>query len=239
MDPYFQVAVLSQTENPQGLIWQAMHQDYSEQWVYNERVPQEKRAGELIVKHLLQGGRGHMGPFEHPCITFAVGYFPHSVMQQARTHRTGISFDCQSMRYTGKRICEVAKGETDVESVFYLRQPDFYSDRQGKKYFYKEEQRQEDLMYCVENAKRYARAIKEGLAEEHARSLICFDIRQHFVVSFNMRSLMHFLDLRAKADAQPEIHNLCLKFLPCFQEWSPAVAEWYEKNRLGKARLAP
>ncbi|XDE62527.1 FAD-dependent thymidylate synthase [Arthrospira platensis BEA 1257B] len=57
----------------------------------------ELEAGEIIVKRLLAGERGHYGPLEHPSITFNCGYFPHSVMQQARTHRVGISFDVQCL----------------------------------------------------------------------------------------------------------------------------------------------
>jgi thymidylate synthase (FAD) len=26
---------------------------------------------------------------------------------------------------------------------------------------------------------------------------------------------------------------------PHFEEWIPAIAEWYKKSRLGKGRLAP
>jgi len=187
-----------------------MHQDYSENWIAYENAPNEKQAGELAVKHLLVGGRGHYGCVEHPSITFAVGFFPHSVMQQARTHRIATSFDVQSQRYTGERICEVADGERDVESVFYIRPVDSYKDREGKKYFYTEEQREQDLGFCKRSARHYAKLIEESVSEEHARSVLCFDFRQHFVVTFNMRSLMHFLDLRAKADAQLEIQQLLL-----------------------------
>jgi len=66
-----------------------------------------------------------------------------------------------------------------------------------------------------------------------------FDYRQHFVVTFNLRSLMHFLDLRGKADAQIEIHQMCQLMMPHFAEWIPPVHDWYTKNRWGKARLAP
>ena len=48
--------------------------------------PDEQRAGE-IIKRLLAGERGHFGPLEHAQIVLNVGWFPHSVMQQARTHR--------------------------------------------------------------------------------------------------------------------------------------------------------
>ena len=238
-DPHFRVEVLSRTLDPQTLIWQAMHQDYSELLVADEEPPSEPEAGERVVKHLLAGGRGHWGPVEHPSITFNVGYFPHSVMQQARTHRIGVTFDVQSLRYTGKRICEVARGERDLEEVFYIRPVGEYTDRQGKRYSYPDRERYEDMCICSNAAQRYLRMIEMGYSEEHARSILPFEYRQHFVVTFNMRSLMHFLDLRAKADAQIEIHQLCNMLMPHFDEWAPAVAQWYTKNRLGKARLAP
>jgi thymidylate synthase (FAD) len=54
-----------------------------------------------------------------------------------------------------------------------------------------------------------------------------------------MRALMHFLDLRAKLDAQLEIRAMCDLIWPHFEEWAPEVAGWYEQHRLHKARLAP
>jgi len=176
---------------------------------------------------------------EHPSITLNVGWFPHSVLQQARTHRVGISFDCQSMRYTGKRVSQVANGELELEEVFYLRPIGQYSDRQGKKYSYTQEQRETDLLLCYDAAKRYDELMKLGYAEEHARGILPFDYRQHFVVSFSLRAFLHFMDLRAKRDAQDEIRAMCELMWPIMREWAPEIAEWYEKTRLGKARLAP
>lgn len=216
-----------------------MHQDYSENFVFDEDPPSERQAGEIAVKRLLAGERGHYGPLEHVQIAFAVGYFPHSVMQQARTHRIGVSFDVQSMRYTGKRICAVARGELPLEEAFYVRPVGFYSDRQGKRYEYSAEQRDIDLQFCAAAAARYSRMLDEGYAEEHARGILPFDYRQHFVVSFTLRSLLHFLDLRAKLDAQQEIRELCDLLWPHLQTWTPEFASWYEKSRLKKAKLAP
>ena len=176
---------------------------------------------------------------EHPSISFSVGWFPHSVMQQARTHRVGVSFDVQSMRYTGDRICKAANGELPIEEVFYLRPVGDYSDRQGKRYIYTSDQREIDLQHVSVAACRYAELIQKGFAEEHARGLLPFDFRQHFVVSFSLRALMHFLDLRAKADAQWEIQQLCELMWPHFQAWAPEIASWYRDHRWGKARLAP
>ena len=237
----FRIDVIAATPQPQQVIWVAMHQDYSEVFVADGRDhwPNETKAGELVIKHLLAGNRGHYGPLEHPQITFNVGYFPHSMVQQIRSHRIGVSFDVQSFRYTGQRIVDVATGDRNVEEVFYLRPVGKYDNRQGKKYEYTENQRQADVQWCIEACKRYQESIKEGLVEEHARGLIPFDARQHFVLSCNMRSLMHLLDLRWKRDAQLEAQKFCELLFSHFEEWSPEIARWYQDNRAKKARLSP
>ncbi|MEO1095429.1 MAG: FAD-dependent thymidylate synthase [Cyanobacteria bacterium J06638_28] len=237
----FTVEVISQTPNPQQTIYAAMHQDYAEGFVAHERAqwPSEDKCGEVVVSNLLKGGRGHYGPLEHPQIVLNVGWFPHSTMQQIRTHRVGISFDVQSFRYTGSRILDVVNGKRDVEDVFYLRPVGAFSDRQGKKYDYTATEREQDVAWCLEACHRYQAKIAAGFAEEHARGLIPFDVRQHWVMSANVRSMMHLLDLRWKADAQLEAQKMCEVIWPHFQAWVPAIAAWYEDNRLKKARLAP
>jgi thymidylate synthase (FAD) len=149
------------------------------------------------------------------------------------------SFDVQSGRYTSERILRVNKGELPVEEVFYLRPIGEYRDRQGKKYQYTFDERLVDITRCQDAANHYAYRLRCGHSEEHARDLIPYAIRQHFVVSFTLRSLMHFLDLRAKADAQLEIQQLCQLIMPEFEGWTPELADWYKNTRLGKARLAP
>lgn len=241
MDEHFSVEVISATTNPQQVIYAAMHQDYSEEFVWADRdhLPSEEKCGELVVKHLLAGGRGHYGPLEHPQIVLNCGWFPHSTMQQIRTHRVGLSFDVQSFRYTGSRITDVAEGKREVEEVFYLRPVGSYSDRQGKKYEYTEALRQQDFEWCLQACHRYADRIDQGFAEEHARGLIPFDVRQHWVMSANMRSLMHLLTIRGKPDAQLECQQLCQLILPHFAAWSPQVYEWFLRNQWLKGRLAP
>ena len=240
MDPLFKIKTLRSTPSPQQLAWLAMHQDYSEEFVAEQAcLLTEEEAGNHVINHLLKGHRGHYGPLEHPQITLNAGYFPHSTMQQLRTHRVGISFDVQSGRYTGRRIAAVISGELEVEEVFYLRPVGEYSDRRGKRYEYTEEARQDDLGACIEACQRYKDKVDRGYSEEHARSMIPFDVRQHFVVSFNMRSLMHLLLIRGKRDAQLECQQFCELVLPHFQEWAPEVHGWFYDNLWLKGRLAP
>lgn len=144
-----------------------------------------------------------------------------------------------SMRYTGDRIIRAANDEVDLEEVFYLRPIGDYSDRKGKKYVYTGAERSIDLELCRAAASRYRDLLAAGFAEEHARGILPFDYRQHFVVSFSLRAFLHFMDLRAKLDAQLEIRELCDLMWPHLVNWAPQFAEWYEKSRLHKARLAP
>ena len=255
MDKNFRVEVISRTPNPQQTIYAAMRQDYIEGFAYDRLGMgthidccvdaktglqyDEKEAGDEVVKQLLNGNRGHYGPLEHPQIVINCGWLPHSTMQQIRTHRVGVSFDVQSFRYTGWRLVNVAEGKLSVEDVFYLRPVGNYRDRNGKGCQYSELERAVDLQYCVTACELYRDKINAGFSEEHARGLIPFDVRQHWVMSANVRSLMHLLDLRWKADAQLEAQQLCEKIWPHFKSWVPEVGAWYEKNRAKKARLAP
>lgn len=234
------VIVITQTPDPQQVIYGAMHQDYSGDFVGDTRDqwPDEAKCGEIIVNRLLKGDRGHYGCLEHPAITLGCKGFPHSVVQQATRHRIA-SFDVQSFRYTSQHVIEVAKGERDVENVFYLRPVGRYTDRQGKSYEYSEATRERDENRCFGSAWDYAESVANGMSEEHARDMLPFNYRQHFIVSFNLRSVLHFMDLRSKKDAQLEIQQLCEQIWPHIQAWVPEVAKWYEETRMGKARLAP
>ena len=237
----FKTDLIACTPNPNQVMYLALHQDYSEDYVYDKRgeIPDERGCGDIIVKRLLKGDRGHFGVLEHPQITFNLGYFPHSALVQARTHRIGTSFDVQSLRYTGSRFLDVATGKRRVEDVFYIRPVGTYRDRSGEAYEYSTEMREDDIRSRFDSASRYFLDINRGIAEEHARGGLASDYRQHAVVSFNLRSALHFQDLRAKQDAQLEIREMAKQMWSHIRIWVPEISAWYEKHRMGKAKLAP
>ena len=101
------------------------------------------------------------------------------------------------------------------------------------------ELREQDLEWCMAGCKRYAERIGNGLAEEHARGLIPFDVRQHWVMSGNARAIMHLLDIRGKYDVQMETRVMTELLFEKFQTWMPEVCDWYERSRWRKGTLAP
>jgi thymidylate synthase (FAD) len=239
LDKKLQVVVLQCYSIPEQVVYQAAKCDYSETPIHTQKIPYPSECGEWVVERLLNNEKGHWGPLEHPGITFSVSGYVHNVAMQARTHRVGVSFDVQSQRYTGRRVVQVANGELDPEDVFYVRPVGFYTNRYGKKYEWNPEHRQRKLDRIVEECKEYSEYYEQGVCEEHIRDYLPQAIRQNFVVSFNLRSVLHIMDLRAKMDAQLEIQALCEQFSPLLENWAPNVWKYYEEKRLHRARLSP
>lgn len=249
----FRVATLQAMPNPQTCVWYAK-QDYMEGAIADIEPPSEKEAGEWVINTLLK--KKHFGPLEHPQIIFNCIGFPHSVMQQVRTHRTGCSFDVRSGRYTGKRFVkaveqiEAAKSDPALhtwtaikeimESLFYIRPEGEYTDRSGKRYFHSSLQRESIIAKAQKSVENYAYFIEQGYSEEHARSVLPWDVvRQDFVLSCNMRSLLHFFAMRSSKEAQLECQQLCDLMMDEALKWAPDIMGWWKDKHYRKAFIAP
>jgi thymidylate synthase (FAD) len=194
----------------------------------------EERAGEAVIKALLAGGKGHWSPLEQAHMSVAIAYVPHDLMQQLTRHRI-MSFSVQSFRYSEINVDSLK----NIDTVVYLRQPGIYKDREGNSYTYTEAKLERDRKRASVAVEAYLEDIADGFAPEHARGLLPFNLRQHLVVGGNLRAWLHVLDLRLKADAQPEIQQLCTQIEYLLTTWCPQILEWYSNNRRGKALLSP
>lgn len=229
--------LVAATERPQQVVYVALHNDYAEDFCPSTDLP-EDRCGQIVVERLLKGNRGHWGPLEGPTLTLALRA-DHNTIMQLRTHRIGLSFDVQSQRYTGARIEKVASGELPVEDVFYIRPAGTYRDRQGDPYTWSEDDAEEFAAIALSSALDYTRLREKGVAEEHARGVLITSYYQNAVVTGNLRSWLHVLDVRLKSDAQFEIRALMELVAREVQRWAPEVFEWWAAHRRGKAILAP
>lgn len=237
MNPNFAVARVGGYDMPQQVTYVALHNDYSEFFCPSTSLP-EDQCGEIAIERLLKGERGHFGPLEHAHLTLAIRA-DHNTMMQLRTHRVGLSFDYQSMRYTGSRIEKVARGEQPIEDVFYVRPPGKYRDRQGDPYDWSEDDAEEHLAIALSSAMDYSRMREKGISEEHARCVLITSYLQNGIVTGNIRSWFHLLDMRLKGDAQTEMRWLMELVAREIQRWVPEIYGWYHAHRQGKARLAP
>lgn len=237
MLPDFRAERVAAVECPQQLIYIALHNDYSEDFCPGTQLG-EDRCGQIAVERLLKGGRGHYGPLEAPQLSLALRA-DHNTIMQLRTHRVGISFDVQSQRYTGERVVKAANGELPIEEVFYVRPPGKYRDRQGDPYTWTEVDVEEFYAIALSSAMDYARLRDKGVAEEQARGVLLTNYYQNAIVSANLRTWLHLLDVRLKADAQYEMRVLMELVAAQVQRWVPEIYGWYTENRRGKGQLAP
>lgn len=232
----FRVERVAATELPQQVAYIALHTDYAEDFCPSTELP-EDNCGVVVVERLLKGDRGHWGPLEHASLTLALRA-DHNTLMQLRTHRLG-SFDLQSMRYTGARIEQVARGERPVEDIFYVRPAGTYRDRQGDPYTWGDVDIDAALAIALSSAHDYRALRQRGISEEQARSVLITSYYQNAVVTFNARSWLHLLEMRLKADAQWEMRVLMELIERQVQRWIPEVHAWWAQHRRTKARLAP
>lgn len=233
----FQASLVEGYQHPQRVTFVALHTDYAEEFEPSTDLPEE-RCGEIAVKRLLDGKRGHFGPLEHSTLTLALRA-DHNTMMQLRTHRVGLSFDYQSMRYTGRRIERVARNELQPGDVFYARPVGTYTDRDGGGYSVTEEDNFLIRRLQRKAAKDYLELRQKGFSEEHARYVLPTSYFQNGVITGNLRSWFHLLDVRLKADAQIEIRWAMDLVASLIAQWAPEIYQWYRTNRRGKALLAP
>lgn len=255
------VHTLSKTNRPSTIIYAAMIQDYTESSPHklmfsgidgedclpNCEVQDPKNLGKSLseseaARRVIKNGlkRKHFGPLEHPQIILNVIGFPHTTMQQLRTHRTGISFDVQSFRNTGQNILDVADGLKEVEEVFYVRPVGKYQHG-GSLLDYTEQMREEDLYVAFSHASRFKAAVVNfGYPYEMARdNYINYGVRQNFVLSGNLRAMFHLLDMRNKGDASLECQQFCQLLISELSKWVPEITDYYLESRGGKNLIAP
>jgi thymidylate synthase (FAD) len=222
----------------------------------------EEELGEKVIRLCVKNG--HYGVIEEggDLMLNVVG-FPHSVINQHRTHRIGVTFDVASFRYTGNEMMQELACKSIIKETyetnsefchrnsffidedfltkyFYLRPLGNYTDREGDLYAYDSVLRSIQIEALKTAVLTYYRLRTLGVSEEHARDVIPYSIRQPYTVSFhNQRSLLHFLEMRSTKDAQLEIRVLAELVAAMYRDYNPGVSEWHTKKRLYKNNLAP
>ncbi len=243
-DPNFRCIILGKTVNTQAVFMQAAHTDYSEKFIGDEPswfTMGETEAGERAVKNALK--QGHWGLVEHSHITLAFGGFPHSVVQQLRTHRH-LSFDVQSLRYSGKRYMTWFNYLNDngldihsdishqmLERLFYCRPVGEYRNRDGSVINWTENDRYDWYWMLASYMYSLVKQYGGDLSHEMFRDGLPAGYRQNFVMSGNLRAMLHLVSIRGKADAQLECQQAIQMMTPILQDWCPEVVNFFLKSK--------
>ena len=119
-----------------------------------------------------------------------------------------------------------------------LREPGSHTTRDGR-YNYSEEVYQSIENHISATYSLYNDLLQAGLPPEHAREILPMSTRQDCQASGNFRAFLHFLDLRAKANAQGEIVQLATCIYNLLSLWCPEIMKHYTETRYRKGVLAP
>jgi thymidylate synthase (FAD) len=186
---------------------------------FEEAMEGTEKNHEELIEQLLR--RGHFGPFEHVQMFFAVENISRVAMAQVTRHRH-MSFDVRSMRYTDS---------SDMEAVIPPTAEENKTDGEKCSIIMKSHSR--------ESKERYQTLVEAGVPEEDARMVFPLMTGVHMTFSANMRSLMHFFDLRKNAKAQWEAREFAQKVLEEVKEVAPLTFHGYEKHINNNSLRAP
>lgn len=176
-----------------------------------------------LIRYLMKNRHG--SPFEHNYFKFRVEA-PIFVFREWHRHRVGHSYNEMSGRYT------------ELENRFYY--PEEYRTQTGKPGAYKYEvldwAKEDGDIYLTaayeQSWNMYQELLSLGVAKEQARCVLPVGIYSRMYWSCNARSMMHFLGLRNKPDAQKEIRDLAAQAEDHFHLKMPETcAAFIENNR--------
>jgi len=189
-----------------------------------ESTPEERDG---LIRALIRDGHGV--PFEHMSITFRIEA-PLFVWPQIQQHRAGTSLSRESGRYR------------ELKPRFYVPPEGRPIIQVGKPMEYKilsgtDEQHSSmaaEMGYSVHQAwTTYRVLLGEGVAREVARMVLPMNTMSVGVMTFNARSLMHFLQLRtphAGSHPQEEIAEIAKDMALQFAVYAPVTFDAFRKN---------
>lgn len=194
------VKLISHTPDPERVVAAAARLCYSPRSANEilENFSDEQVAD--FVKKIVS--LGHESTMEHVSFTFAIDGVSRALSHQLVRHRIGCSYSQQSQRYVKEKQFE------------YIIPPKIAQDPEKAAKFKK----------AMEDAQRvYTELLEAGVPAEDARFVLPNAAETKFVMTMNVRSLMHFFELRCCNRAQWEIRALANEMLKQVKEVAPLL----------------
>ncbi len=192
---------------------------------YAKRITKMEEKDVKLMRFLIQ--HRHETPFEHNQLVFEVTA-PLFVFREWHRHRVGWSYNEWSMRYL--------EGGKDVELKFYLPatiRGQSKSNRQASDGVIIGEDAVEAKKAIIKayssSYNQYRFMLEKGVAKELARTVLPVGMYSSMWATCNLRSLMHFLELRLSSDAQEEIRVYAQAMLQiAYKHFPVSIGLWCE-----------
>jgi len=159
----------------------------------------DTEANAKLIRYLLK--HQHMSPFEHNMIKFRIKC-PIFVDRQIVRHRIGISKNEISARYV------------EVKDEFYVPVALRAQSKSNRQASVESDQLDDFIntyrLTCAAAVRSYHILLDVGVCREQARGVLPQAMYTTSIYTFNLRSLLHFIELRKHAGAQWEIQQYAL-----------------------------
>jgi len=223
-----QIDLLEATPNPAITVCKAARNDYLDGWIGEmsyvevmDDVDGEEMADkeENLLRKLIK--QQHYGPFEHVHASFQIKGISRVVMAQATRHRH-LSWDIQSQRYVDFSDPDYTTPPAFTEEEHVTRDDGVVKDKRDWL---------NDFKNTVEDASEmYGFMVDDGVPKEDARYVLPTAMNINAVMSGNLRALMHVINMRTKANVQPETREFANKASDEIAEWSPTIHEIFDEQ---------
>ena len=193
------VTLITHTPEPEKIIASAAKLCYSSSDIETLMNGLTSDKVEIFIKKL--SDLGHQSPLEHCTFTFGVEGVSRALLAQLTRHRIA-SYSVKSQRYVKE---------------------------DGFKYVTPDSIREDDMLYLEyirlmdDIQKFYNSAIKRGVLAEDARYVLPNACSTQLIMTFNIRSLLNFFELRCCNRAQAEIRQMADIMLGICKEIAPNI----------------
>ncbi|MFW5986414.1 MAG: FAD-dependent thymidylate synthase [Halanaerobiales bacterium] len=194
------VELIDYTSNPEKNVALAARLCYSKSGARELEAELTREEIEKLVRKVID--MGHTSTLEHTYFYFHVQCSRVTSHQLVR-HRIGTAYSQRSQRYV------------EEDNFSYIVPPSIEKNEEALELFRRRmKEAQED----------YQQLLKLGIPREDARFILP-TIETNLMVSYNARSLRHFIRLRSCTRAQWEIRSLAEQMLSAVEEVAPVLFE--------------
>ena len=198
------VKLLTHTPEPGKIIAAAAKLCYSNKVdidsIMDDLTPENT---EKLIDDLMNSG--HESPLEHVSFTFAVEGVSRNFTHELVRHRLA-SYSQRSMRYCSESNCEIIK-------------PDKF--KRVARYTEKEKKTFDDI--AKESIAAYNELLDQGVSKEDARYILPNGTATRIIFTMNLRTLLHFFNLRCCRRAMGEMREVAFEMLRLCRNISPVL----------------
>ena len=193
------VTLITHTPEPEKVIASAAKLCYSSSDIETLMNGLTEEKVEAFIKKLTD--LGHESPLEHCTFTFGVDGVSRALLAQLTRHRIA-SYSVKSQRYVKEDWFEyVTPNSIEEDDMLFLEYIRLMKDIQ----------------------EFYNSAIKRGVPAEDARYALPNACSTQLIMTFNIRSLLNFFELRCCNRAQWEIRKMANMMLDICKEIAPNI----------------